>query len=75
MNYEIKFKSSTDNYDVIVSKLSRMLQENGFVLIKNTRHTPCYNTNYRHVEQVLGDLKLSELREYQELLDKILNND
>ena len=74
MNYEVKFTSSADDYGMVISKLSRMLQDSGFVLIKNTRGTNCYNTNYRNVEQVMGDLKLSELREYQNLIDKVINN-
>ena len=74
MNYEVKFTSSADDYGTVISKLSRMLQDSGFVLIKNTRGTNCYNTNYRNVEQVMGDLKLSELREYQNLIDKVINN-
>ena len=69
------YKSSYDNYEIIINKLSRLLEKNGYVLIKNTRETPSFNTNRKHIEKVMGDLKYSELHEYLELLGYILGEE
>ncbi len=72
---KIIFKNSTNHYENLVNRLSRLIEKSGYVLVKNTRGTPCFNTNQRNVERILGDLKYSELNEYSELLSSILDKE
>jgi hypothetical protein len=71
----MKIKKEYGNYEILINKLSKMLERKGFVIIQNTRETPSFNTNRKHIERVLGDMKYSELQEYYCMLSYILDEE
>lgn len=70
-----QYKKEYDNYQIIINKLARLLEDNELVLIKNTRGTSSLNSNRQKIEKVFGDLKCAELETYHELLELILYGD
>lgn len=66
------YKSEYDNYEILINKLSKLLEENNLILIENTRKHRNFGANRGKIEQVVGNLKCSELRRYSEILEMLL---
>lgn len=66
------YKKEYDNYSIIINKLSSLLEENNLILIEKTRKGK-FNPSRKNIEKIFGDLKYSELEQYSELLDNILD--
>lgn len=66
------YKKEYDNYNIIINKLSSLLEKNNLILINNTKSWKA-NPSRKNIEKIFGDLKYSELEEYSELLDNILD--
>ena len=66
------YKREYDNYSIIINKLSSLLEENNLILVEKTRKGK-FNPSRRNIEKIFGDLKYSELEQYSELLDNILD--
>ena len=66
------YKREYDNYSIIINKLSCLLEENNLILIEKTRKGK-FNPSRKNIEKIFGDLKYSELEQYSELLDNILD--
>lgn len=70
---KIVFKSSTNNYEALVDKLSQMFADSGYIVIKNTRPTPCTCTNRKNIEKIIGDAKYSEIKECARLINSMFD--
>lgn len=66
------YKREYDNYSIIINKLSSLLEENNLILVEKTRKGK-FNPSRKNIEKIFGDLKYSELEQYSELLDNILD--
>lgn len=69
------YKKEYDNYNIIINKLTHLLESNELVLIKNTRKAKTENSNRQKIEKLFGDMKCAELEMYYELLELILYGD
>lgn len=71
----MKIKKEYDNYEIMINKLSRLLDNKGFVIIQNTRPKSSFNANRNCIEKVLGDMRYSELNDIYTILGNILGKE
>ena len=71
----MKIKKEYDNYEILINRLSKMLEQKGFIIIKNTRGNTnaSLNSNRSSIDKLLGDMKYSELNDYVSILNNILD--
>lgn len=69
----MKIKKEYDNYEILLNKMTKLLDKNGFAIVKSNQNPRTSNSSRVNLEKVLGDMQCSELTEYYQILQNILD--